>query len=101
MAKLLGINELADLKITELFKQIADVILNYSKKYPNKLIDFNLASLGYILKSLTTKVTVKSKNNQIFKDKNILAVIFESLDAADNKTRDEVDIKNKKSYFLW
>ncbi|AGJ90608.1 STREFT protein [Mycoplasma putrefaciens] len=101
LSKLLGINDLTDLKITDLFKQIADVILNYSKKYPNKLIDFNLVSLGYILKSLTTKVTVKSKNNQIFKDKNILAVIFESLDAADNKTREEADIKNKKSYFLW
>ncbi|AEM68906.1 STREFT protein [Mycoplasma putrefaciens] len=101
LASFLGIKELTNIKITELFNQIANVILNNNKKYPNKLIDFNLASLGYILKSLTTKVTAWSKGREIFRDKNILAVILESLDAADNKTKDPEDIENENSYFLW
>ncbi|WP_434341880.1 STREFT protein [Mycoplasma putrefaciens] len=100
LSTFLGLKELEDINLSTLLSQIGETILNHNKKYSDKLIDLDITALGYILKSLTIKITDKNNNVLVVNNKNILSTIFNSLDAADNKTKEATEIP-KNSYFLW
>ncbi|AGJ90606.1 STREFT protein [Mycoplasma putrefaciens] len=100
LAKVLGLKQLRDIKLGLLFDQVGETILDHNKKHPDKIIAFNIAAIGHILKSLTIKVTAKSEGVIKVNDKNIISTIFESLDSVDNKDKDPAAIP-KNSYFLW
>ncbi|WFQ91447.1 hypothetical protein MFERI14815_00028 [Mycoplasma feriruminatoris] len=111
-----GLQSLDGLNITELLEGLSNYIKDYLKANPNKVIGFNISSIGMMLSALTVKVGVEfkkelSKNNFLYdkntrqnKSKTVLKALADGFDSHDNSSDVGSDsVRNRKewSYYNW
>ncbi|WFQ92273.1 STREFT protein [Mycoplasma feriruminatoris] len=111
-----GLQSLDGLNITELLEGLSNYIKDYLKANPNKVIGFNISSIGMMLSALTVKVGVEfrkdlSKNNFLYnknpkqdKSKTVLKALADGFDSHDNSSdvgRDSTLNRKDQSYYNW
>ncbi|WFQ93143.1 STREFT protein [Mycoplasma feriruminatoris] len=111
-----GLQSLDGLNITELLEGLSNYIKDYLKANPNKVIGFNISSIGMMLSALTVKVGVEfrkdlSKHNFLYnkdskqdKSKTVLKALADGFDSHDNSSdvgRDSTLNRKDQSYYNW
>nr|VZK65448.1 hypothetical protein MF5292_00625 [Mycoplasma feriruminatoris]VZR75593.1 hypothetical protein MF5294_00625 [Mycoplasma feriruminatoris]VZR98072.1 hypothetical protein MF5293_00623 [Mycoplasma feriruminatoris] len=99
--KHLGIENLENLTILELLQIISKYINEFNKHNPNKSLTFDLYSIGYFLKALSSKVDITYSNGKKEENKNLIKALYDDLDSFNHNNDENPRNRPEDSFYNW